>query len=141
MAVKRIVAQMYGYIICLVAVITFLINVGMIITAIFDLGDPLHARSYEKPSVASFEIYKMDVLGAQRTQTTTGIEQKQTASVYVPSDSTLRVMYETTRNDRIQSVKFQSRKTITANSLLLLVSIGLFAFHWNWLRKLAKQAE
>lgn len=35
-------AQIYGYSVCLVAVITFIICVANIIPAIMDLSDPIH---------------------------------------------------------------------------------------------------
>jgi hypothetical protein len=59
-------AQIYGYIVCLVAVITFIICLANIIPSIIDLSDPLHAGSIygmqNSPSLASFENYKMDIL-------------------------------------------------------------------------------
>ncbi len=41
--------QIYGYAVCLVAVITFLIAVAQTIFAVMDLGDPLYAgNNYNK---------------------------------------------------------------------------------------------
>ena len=63
----KVVAQIYGYTVCLVAVITLLVTITTLVNAVFDLQDPLHADSkfqglQGSPSLASFENYKMDVL-------------------------------------------------------------------------------
>lgn len=129
-------AQIYGYIVCLVAVITFIICLANIIPAIMDLGDPLHAgpvyASQSQPSLASFENYKMDILKS------TGKEGDQKELSYIPDDQTLKAMYEAAKDDRIQTSKHQSTRTIVVTSIIILVSIGLFFSHWIWMKKLSK---
>jgi hypothetical protein len=92
------VAQFYGYTVCLVTVITFLISVTSLVNAIIDLGDPIHAGpsfSMEKaPSLASFENYKMDVLKAPQK------EGETSKGAYVPDEQTLRAMYEAAKTDK-----------------------------------------
>jgi len=130
------IAQLYGYAVCLVCVITFLISAGSLIGAVFDLSDPLHARTFgndRQPSLASFENYKMDVLRSPP-------EGRQPAAQgYSPNDETLHAMYEAARNDRIQSIRLQAIRTITVASLSIGVCLVLFAIHWTWMRRLAKQ--
>ena len=61
------IGLIYGYAVCLVAVIVFLISMSTLVNAIFDLSDPTHAEVYsgrDDPSLASFDIYKMEVLGS-----------------------------------------------------------------------------
>lgn len=120
----------YGYAVCLVAVITFLICSAGFVNALIDLGDPLHAeRNYNKaPSLASFENYKMDVLK-------TGEKE----SSFVPDDETLKAMYNSAREEKITSVKHRTIRTMIVNSILLLISIILFITHWTWMRKLRKE--
>lgn len=57
-------ALIYGYGVCLVAVITFLISTTSLVNAILDLGDPLHAgfNMAGTPSLASYDTYKLDVM-------------------------------------------------------------------------------
>ena len=122
------IAQLYGYAVCLVAVITFLISLTSMVGALFDLSDPLHAGWYQGPNLASFETYKMDSLRSPSQgdgQSTPG---------YVPDDETLRTMYETAKADRIQRVGFQSRRTLTTQGLLVIVCVTLFVGHWVWIR-------
>ena len=131
-------AQVYGYTVCLVAVITFIICTANIIPAIMDLGDPLHAGGIfvptGTPSLASFENYKMDIL-----KTTQGDEQK-AATSWVPDDQTLRSMFEAAKSDRINQANHSSVRTIVVCSLIILISVVLFAFHWIWMRRLGRMA-
>jgi hypothetical protein len=132
----RIAAQVYGYSICLVAIITFLIATTGLITAIIDLGDPLHFGfpQQESPSLASYENYKLDVMrSSQRGAETSTIN-------YVPTEENLKLMYEAARNDRIQLSKHIANKAILINSFLIAICIVLFSVHWIWMRRIVKSA-
>ena len=130
-------AQIYGYIVCLVAVITFIICVSTIIPAIMDLGDPLHAQGFffpaGTPSLASFDNYKMDILKSTKE------DDQKTGTNYVPDDKTLRSMFEAARADRISQANHSSIRTIVVSSLIILISVVLFITHWIWMRRLMKK--
>ncbi len=123
------IPQIYGYAVCLVTVVTFLISVTSLVNAIIDLGDPLHAERNRSgaPSLASFENYKMDIL-----------KSPQAELAYVPDDQILRTMYEAAKDDIIQSVKHRTLRSIIVTSLLIVLCVVLFGTHWRWMRKLAK---
>ena len=121
----------YGYAVCLVAVITFLIAVAVLISAVMDLGDPLYSsNNYNKESIASFENYKMDMLKSQGEKET-----------WAPDDETLKAMYEAEKDDRIRRVKHNSMRSIYINVALILICLIMFFTHWRWMRKLGKKAE
>jgi hypothetical protein len=128
--------QIYGYIVCLVSVITMIICLSNFIPAIIDLGDPLHSgpvfASQNSPSLASFENYKMDILKSNAKE---GAENSQ---AYLPDDKTIMVMYEAAKSDRIVTATHQSRRTIIVTSIVMIFSIALFITHWMWMRKLSK---
>ena len=128
---QKIGAQIYGYTVCLVSVITFLIAVTFLVNAIIDLGDPLHAGWTQpgSPSLASFENYKMDILKSSQKG-----DEAATAS-YVPDDQTLRAMYEAAKADKIQSVKHQAHRALIIGGLLIAICVALFMTHWRWMRK------
>jgi|SRR3990172_1169121 len=130
------IVQIYGYTVCLVTVITFLISIISLVNAIIDLGDPLHAGwdfSMEKsPSLASFENYKMDVLKSPQKEGETA------KAAYVPDDQTLRAMYEAARTDKIQYAQHEANRSIIVDSLLIVICVVLFGTHWRWMRKLAR---
>jgi len=130
---QKVGAQIYGYTVCVVAVIAFLISITTLVNAIIDLQDPIHG-GWTPPgaSLASFENYKMDILKS----TQKGDETSK--SSYIPDDQTLRAMYEAAKNDKIQSVKHQSNKSIIVGSLLIFICVILFVTHWRWVRKLNK---
>jgi hypothetical protein len=131
---QKIGAQIYGYTVCVVAVIAFLISVTTLVNAIIDLQDPIHGGMWfpQGPSLASYENYKMDILKSLQK----GDESSKAS--YVPDDQTLRAMYEAARTDKIQSVKHQSNKSIIVGSLLIFICVILFVTHWRWVRKLNK---
>jgi len=123
------IPQIYGYAVCLVTVVTFLISVTTLMNAVIDLSDPLHAdgRFRGAPSLASFENYKMDVL-----------KSPQAELAYIPDDQTLRAMYESARDDQIQSVKHWALRSIIVSGLLIVLCVVFFGTHWRWMRRLAK---
>ena len=131
---KKIGAQIYGYTVCLVAVITFLISITNLVNAVLDLSDPLHSgwTPAGAPSLASYENYKMDILKSLPKG------EESAEATYVPDDQTLKVMYEAAREDKIQSVKHNSNKNISVSGFLIIICIVLFVTHWRWMRNLSK---
>ena len=97
------VPQIYGFSVCLVAVITVLISVTSLMNAVIDLGDPLHAvRSRAgAPSLASFENYKMDILRSSLEQTG-----------YAPDDQALQKTYAAAKAEIIRSVEHGARRSL-----------------------------
>ncbi|NQT77004.1 MAG: hypothetical protein HQ565_04765 [Bacteroidetes bacterium] len=119
----------YGYAVCLVVVITFLISIAGIIFAVMDLDDPLYAgRSSGKASLASFENYKMDMLKSP--------DEKQ---AWVPDDETLRAMFTSEKDDVIRRVRHDSMRSLYINAVLIIICIVLFLTHWRWMRKLGRK--
>jgi len=127
---KNKAAIVYGYTICVVVVITFIISVGGLINAVINLSDPLHAGYYgnNEPSLASFNNYKADILKSQ--------DKGQTV---VWDDATLTSMYEAAKTDRIQKVTFDAHRSIIVNGVLIVICVVLFIIHWTWLRRLSKK--
>lgn len=126
------IQMIYGYAVCLVAVITLLITVTGFVNALIDLGDPLHAeRDFQKtPSLASYDNYKMDILTTS---------EKELA--YVPDDQTLRAMYESAKAEKIQSVIHRTHRDLIVNGLLIVLCIVLFIAHWRWMRKISLKLQ
>ena len=60
------VPQLYGYTVCVIAVITFLICATVIVNNIFDLANPIQAGFGFESSVSSFEAYKATYAKDQR---------------------------------------------------------------------------
>ena len=119
--------QVYAVIICVVTVITFLISVSSIVSAMMDRSDPLHARRSEV-NLSSYENFKMDVL-----------KSTQKDQAYIPDDKTIQEMYQSAKNDKITTVLHQTNNIITVSGIIIVICIILFISHWILLRKISKQ--
>ena len=127
----KIAAQVYGYTVCVVAVITFLISITTLVNALLDRSDPIHAGWTQAgtPSLASFDNYKMDIIRSLPES-----KNGQQAPAYLPGDDQLKAMYEAARENKIQSVLHRANQSAIIGGLLIATSITLFMLHWRWLR-------
>jgi len=116
-------AQLYGYTVCLVALIVGLISLTAILNALFERANPLQADRYGG-ALSSFEAYKATRPTGDGTRADT-----------VP-EATLRQRYDALIADRIVTTRYRTGKTLMTQGILLLVAIGLFGFHWRWVRRL-----
>jgi hypothetical protein len=127
------IKMVYGYAVCLVAVITFLISLTGMIYAIIDLSDPVNAiRTYgrDAPSLASYDTYRVDIIKA--TDPAHGLEL---------DEVTLKGMYDAAKNDAIAKVRHESIRTVVINSIVILICFVLFTTHWFWMRRLSHNSE
>jgi hypothetical protein len=126
------VAQLYGYTVCLVAVVTVLFAIPSIINSLFKLSDPLQAEGSFEPILSSFDAYKATW---ERARGFAGRDEAR--PVPPPSEAELRQGYEALRADRIASNRYEARRSLVTSTFLLLLALGLFAGHWRWLRRRA----
>ncbi len=130
------IAQLYGYTVCLIAVIVFLVSVQSIASALLSLHRPLASSDgYGMQSLDSFEAYKAtfdEPSGPYVTEE--GAAVKKTP---MPSDAELRARYEALRAERISSNIYDAQKDITLSGLMLVIAVVLFIVHWRWLRTLS----
>lgn len=132
------VPQIYGYTVCVIAVVTFLICSTVIVNNVFDLANPIRAGYGFESSLSSFEAYKATYQRDQRAVVggAAGEARPDTAS-----EATLQKRYEALREDRISRVRFQAWKAIVTSGLLLIISVVLFALHWRWMKKAREAPE
>lgn len=127
------VAQLYGYTVCLIAVVVFLISTNSLLENVFALSNPLQARESGygfEPSVSSFESYRATY---DREREIRSGPDAAAAKDSVP-EAVLRARYEVLRADRIERVKFQAQRSLATSTLSLILAIALFIIHWRWLR-------
>ncbi len=124
---KSKIPQVYGYAVCIVAIITILISVTVLINSVIDASDPLYAWGDDQ-RLSSFENFKVDALQSGKNEAS-----------YIPNDDTLKVMFEDAKNYKIRRVKHQTTKSIIVSSILIVISVTLFITHWSWMRKIDKQ--
>lgn len=127
------IAQIYGYLVCLTAVITFLIAITNLFNAFINLQDPMHAEGYYNgtSNLASFEEYRFEKI---RNYQQSG---DSTLKASMPDARELRQMFDDQRNNHLLSVRLKNMRTIVTHGVLLLVALILFLIHWRWLRRMA----
>lgn len=128
------VPQLYGYTVCLVAIVVMLASVSSIVEQSFTISDPLTSESafpWAEPSLTSFEAYK-----ATRNATFPGAtnNNQEAAQRAEPSEAELRTRYEALRADRERSARRHAQRALTSSGLLFLVAAALFWWHWRWVR-------
>ena len=131
------IAPLYGYLVCVIAVITFLVNVSGFIDASFDRMNPLASGRAYGPyggSLSSFESFRATYDGARPTRVAPP-EGQTAASGDTVSDVELRRRYEALRADQLVLAMHQSTQRLVKHGLLLLVALVLFATHWVWARR------
>lgn len=144
---NRFAAQVYGYAVCLIAVITLLISLKSVIDAVFDLSDPLRANggAYGRSGrpLSSFELYKLESRRSGGRDTRYPREPMAVDETTAPSksqgdtvstDAELRQLYNAEREERIGDAKFRAMRSLVGSILLALLASVLFWVHWRWLR-------
>ncbi len=125
------IPQIYGYTVCLIAVVALLISINGIVDAAFTLANPLHGPYGHPEGLTNFESYE-----ASRVERTA---PDRNLPVDTTSIETRRRRFEALRADRIEANRLQAWRRIVGNGLMIAIAIALFAWHWSWLR--ARMAE
>lgn len=128
------IQQIYGYAVCLVAIIAMLISVPNLFQAALAHRNPIQAgaeRYSGEPSLNSFEAYQATYTRGDRG----GVQQQGAAAGDTTSVAGLRRRYEVLRADRIARVSFETEQRMLINALVLVLGALLFATHWRWLSR------
>lgn len=127
------IAPIYGYAVCLVSIIATFIAIGMIVNAVFNYADPLHANdfsSFQPRDLSSYEAYKLNATELN------GPEKNPAAPTSQLSEDEMKKAYEAAKAEKTASVKFNARKSMTNGAIVLLFAVILFFSHWKWLSRL-----
>ncbi|MCD6090806.1 MAG: hypothetical protein J7J72_04860 [Bacteroidales bacterium] len=128
------IPQIYGYTICVIAVIAFLISLTNFINAYIDKGDLLYASSYNRnENLASYEIYKMSLL----KEANSGNEA--VSNKYIPDNTEIKAMYKAAINQKISAASHQNKRALIVSGILGLLSLILFITHLYWVQRLSKK--
>ena len=127
---KQKITMIYGFAVCMVCVITFIISFASILEGIVNMSDPVHAGStWNYPAqLVSFDAYKMSVFN----------ESENKASISL-DDQTIKAMYDSSLSDMVQSRLHHARRGVIVSGLLLILSSIFFAIHWIWMKKLIRK--
>jgi len=127
------VPQLYGYSVCLIAIVEMLENVSSLVNQSFTLSNPLASDRYGWGGavLTSFEAYKA---------TMSRMESPAFATVAAsnapkPTDAELRAQFEALRADQVVRARLEARRDMTNSILMLALAAALFAWHWRWVRR------
>jgi hypothetical protein len=123
------VAEMYGYTVCLVCVVTALISAGNIVGGLFDRGHPLQNEMGFGASLASFEAFRATYARERM------ISPEANALPDTASEATLRARFEGLRQDRIAATAYRTSKQLVTGGVMLGFAVALFLVHWKWLAR------
>jgi hypothetical protein len=125
------IPQIYGYTVCLIAVVAFLISINGIVDASFTLANPLHGPYGHVDGLTTFESYEA------------GRGERTASDRSTPPDTTSletrRRRFEALRADRIDANRLQAWRRLVGSGLTMLIALALFAWHWSWLRTRAAE--
>lgn len=129
----RWIPQLYGYTVCLIAVITILISLNSIVNNTFEFAEPEMSREVTNEfGGRSLEACRQRWM---RTASSPGPERPAAAPASgMPSDSALMALCAEDRTERIAAVRHRALRSLVTSALMLLVAGILFAVHWRWLR-------
>lgn len=127
---KSKATQIYGYVVCVVCIITFLITLSSLISAIIDKSDPMRSTFQAELNMSSFESYKVDAMKAISTD-----------AAYIPADAELHTMYSAAIEDLLARRNHMISRNITVSSIILVISIILFFIHWKWMVRFGNQSD
>jgi hypothetical protein len=128
----RWIPQVYGYTVCLIAVITILISLNSIVNNVFEFAEPEMSREVTGEfGGRSLEACRQRWM---RTSSSTRPEGPAAAAPDIPADSVLLALCAEERADRVAAVRHRALRSLVTSTLMLLVAGVLFAVHWRWLR-------
>ncbi len=115
------VAQLYGYTVCLVCIVTLLFATPAFVGTL--LGNETEETPYGQ-SISSFEAYKA----------TRDLRVDSERKPLPKSDADLRAEFEAVRADRISAYQSRKRNSLWSEGLLIALAVLLLLSHWRWLR-------
>ena len=137
------IGQLYGYTVCLVAVITFLLSAHSLVQNIFRYADPIASQDEPfrmgfEPSLTSFDAFRATYMFGSRgvvVALARSASADSTRSADTLGTTELRTRYEALRSERITQTRNTAAGELVTNALLLLFAVLLFVTHWLWLRR------
>lgn len=135
------VPQLYGYTVCLVALLMGLASLKSSVDSILTLAEPTQAAEAPwmgrgEPSVTSFEAFRETYERFREMRV--GPDAPRPEPI---AEDELRRRYEALRADRAARNTVFARRSLVTSGLWLLVSIALFVIHWRWLGRRARARQ
>jgi hypothetical protein len=130
------VPQLYGYTVCLISLMWALASVSGIVENMMTLSAPEYHQGNDygmQPSITSFENFRLTYDRARRF----GAGDPGTAKLDTLPEAELQRRFTAYRTDRIAAIRVEARQSMISRIVSLLLALGLFVFHWRWLKRRA----
>jgi hypothetical protein len=137
------VQQLYGYAVCLIAVVVVLISVNSLVNQAFLFSNPLVASSrygWGEGPLTSYEAYRA-ARSRNRAVPSTPDAPGGAAQGQEPTEAELRAEFETLRADAMARARFEASRELTQSIVMLLLAVALFWWHWRWVRGAGARAD
>ena len=145
MGPNRIVSSIYGYGVCLIAIVVFLVSVAAFVSSAFRTADPALGAHRQRAVMRGFggpqsfmhrgRFGEPGRYGHRRTYGSSGAPRgtrmNAAQGVSPTSSSSQRVI--AFRNARIARDRLEAVRSLTISFVLIVVSVLLFLGHWRWL--------
>jgi|ERR1700729_2886530 hypothetical protein len=128
---NNIVPAIYGYTVCLIAVVLFVAGTVGIVNNVFRTMNPGFEGSRHRMSMRWSRPHGFRVLGQRQLNTT-----QSTPPDVVQTGSATGVMAQrpnTFRGAMIARARLNAVRALTVSLVLSIISIVLFTGHWRWL--------
>jgi hypothetical protein len=126
------IGEIYGYIVLLIALLTFLINIDPFVDAVYGVATGSIDYWSCSSHLESFPKYKYELI-----KSATRASESQTP-VYIPDDESIREMMEAEKANEIAKNRLIRRRNLISYTVLEFTCIVLFAWHWIWLRRITR---
>lgn len=135
------VPQLYGYTVCLVALLMGLASLKSSVDNVLTLAEPTHATEppwmgWPEPSVTSFEAFRVTYDRAREVAAGPNTTRPEPVA-----EEELRRRYEALRADRVARNTLFARRSLVTSILWLVISVLLFVVHWRWLARRAHSRQ
>lgn len=130
----RVVAVIYGYLVCLAAIITVALSVGDFVKAGFRLADPLRHRVEDLTDGYGRDLSSLSAYKQFNGPYSSGPGGGQL------SEPEIKQAFEDARTERIASARLSAWQLITRAGLLTVLAVGLFISHWRWLGRVRSES-
>lgn len=128
------VPQLYGYTVCLIGLIWALGSVIGLVESSLALAAPEYHRKNDyglEPSITSIETFRLTYDRARQFSS----PDPSAAKPDPLSEAELQKRYASYRAGRIEATKVEARQSLVLKTVSLLLAVGVFVFHWRWLRR------
>lgn len=132
------IQQIYGYLVCLIAIVTILISSASLVDAVFNLSRPEGVSRYGGLTMDN-DGYNYESFRLQRIERASIQQEKTNRTDLVPSDEAIRAEFDQRKAATEASERWQTKKDLGTSSLSLIIAILLFLIHWRWLKSIASK--